>query len=247
MRSPLPTRRLVVAIALCAGAGSFGAATPAAGADAPMVKYIGIHPLSPHQGEFCYIDAVHYHRFVPVDLRVYVSVNGGAQGNGQLYVGDPAWLGYDGPKVGYYGPHPLEVPLAPEAGRLFCYISGAHYHVTAPPPSPTMVLKDGVYWYLGPPPPADVQRSWINEVHAIKAYVPPKADLSAAPPGYHAFDLGAPPPPAATAPGGTSAPAAAKAKSAGAAGAAGASGTTAPPKAKAMAKPAAKPAAGGTP
>jgi hypothetical protein len=213
-----------------------------------MVKYYGMHPLSPHQGEFCYIDAVHYHRFVPVDMRVYVTVNGGGtEGNGQLYVGDPAWLGYDGPKVGYYGPHPLEVPLAPEAGRLFCYIAGAHYHVTAPSPSASMVLKDGVYWYLGPPPPADAQRSWVNEVHAIKAYVPPKVDLAAAPPGYQPFNLGSPeasaqgsPGAGAAGPGATRAAAASHAKPAGGAGASG----TAP---SGKVKAAGKPAAGGTP
>ena len=243
MRSRLSTLRLLVAVAVCAYAG-LGGAIPSARADAPMVRYIGMHPLSPHQGEFCYIDAVHYHRFVPVDLRVYVTVNGGAQGNGQLYVGDPAWLGYDGPKVGYYGPHPLEVPLAPEAGHLFCYISGAHYHVTAPAPSTSMVLKDGVYWYVGPPPPPDVQRSWINEVHAIKAYVPPTADLAAAPPGYRPFEVGAKAPPASLSPGvkADARPAAAKTT-----GAAGAPGMAAPPKAKAAVKPVAKPAVGGSP
>jgi len=209
-----------------------------------MVRYIGMHPLSPHQGEFCYIDAVHYHRFVPVDVRVYLTVNGGAQGNGQLYVGDPAWLGYDGPKVGYYGPHPLEVPLAPEAGRLFCYISGAHYHATAPAPSTSMVLKDGVYWYMGPPPAPDVQRSWINEVHAIKAYVPPKAELSAAPPGYRPFDVAAKPPASASPGVKPDAPTAAGK----ATGAAGASGMAAPPKVmKAGVKSVAKPAGGVSP
>jgi len=242
MRSPLSTLRLVVAVAVCASAG-FGVAMPAARAAAPMVKYIGMHPLSPHQGEYCYIDAIHYHRFLPVDLRVYVSVKDGAEGPGQLYVGDPAWLGYDGPQVGYYGPHPLDVPLAPEAGRLFCYISGAHHHVTAPPPSTSMVLKDGVYWYLGPPPPADVQRSWINEVRAIKAYVPPKADLSAAPPGYRPFGPGAPgssAPPASATPGATAAVPSSGAK---VAGGAAAPAAAAPGKVKAVGKP----AAGGTP
>src|SRR4051812_12110664 len=148
-----------------------------------MVKYVGMHPLPPHQGQYCFIDEVHYHRFLPVDLRVYVKL----KDNGHLYVGDPAWLGYDGPKVGYFRPHPLAVPLASEAGPLFCYIAGPDYHAIAPAASPHMLLKDGVYWYLGPPPPVDVPRSWINEVHAIKGYVAPPVNLSAAPPGYHVF------------------------------------------------------------
>ncbi|HEY8923427.1 MAG TPA: hypothetical protein VIU64_03540 [Polyangia bacterium] len=237
MRSPLSTLRLVVAVAVCASAG-FGVAVPAARADAPMVKYVGMHPLPPHQGEFCYIDAIHYHRLGPVDMRVYATVKAGADGPGQLYVGDPAWLGYDGPKVGYFGPHPLEVPLAPEAGRLFCYISGAHHHVTAPPPSSNMVLKDGVYWYLGPLPPPDAQRAWINEVHAIKSYVPPKVDLSAAPSGYKPFDVA---PRAAQTPGGTGAAPGVTAKPAGGAGAAGTAATAH------KAKAAGKPVVGGVP
>jgi hypothetical protein len=191
MRKLLSTRGRahVVAAAfvafVVAGSGAI-VRSPIARADEAMSKYVGIHPLSPHQGAFCFIDAVHYHRTPPVDMRVYVTLKGG----GNLYVGDPAWLGYDGPKVGYFGPHPLAVPFAPEAGPMFCYINGPHYHATAPGPSTTMVVKDGVYWYLGPPPPVDVQRSWINEVHAIKEYAPPRVELSAAPPGYHAFHLG---------------------------------------------------------
>ena len=48
-------------------------------------------------------------------------------------------------------------------------------------PSPTLVQKANVTWYLGPPPPADPSRLWINEVQAIRGYAPPKVDLSAAP------------------------------------------------------------------
>jgi hypothetical protein len=184
--------RLVVLAAGLAGViviGGGPAGPSVARAAVPMVRYVGMHPLPPHQGEYCYIDAVHFHHFLPDDNRVYARLKNG----GELYVGDPAWLGYDGPKVGYFGPHPLAVPLAPEAEPLFCYIATAHYHAVAPAPSPNMVLKDGVYWYLGPPPPIDVQRSWVNEVHAVKGYTAPHLDLSAAPPGYHVFNLGAPP------------------------------------------------------
>ena len=187
----------------------------------PMVKYVGMHPLPPHQGQYCFIDEIHYHPFLPVDLRVYVKL----KDNGHLYVGDPAWLGYDGPKVGYFGPHPLMVPLAPEAGALFCYIAGPHYHAAAPAASPQMVLKDGVYWYLGPPPPVDVQRSWINEVHAVTGYVAPPVNLSAAPPGYHVFQGGDGASPNVPAAGGPAAGSTAAAR--GIAGAGGASGTKA--------------------
>jgi hypothetical protein len=187
----------ILAVAVVTAVGSPGLGTRLARADQPMIKYVGMHPLPPHQGEFCFIDEIHYHRFLPVDLRVYLTLKDG----GQVYLGDPAWLGYDGPKVGYFGPHPLAVPLAPEAGPLFCYIAGPHYHAVAPAPSPLMVLKDGVYWYLGPPPPVDMQRSWINEVHAIKGYAPPPVNVAAAPPGYHVFQLGGAAPPVAVAAG----------------------------------------------
>ena len=188
-----------VVVAATAG-GLPGLGARVARADQPMVKYVGMHPVSPHLGEYCFIDEIHYHRLVPADLRVYTTLKDGSH----LYVGDPAWLGYDGPKVGYFGPHPLPVPLAPDDGPLFCYITAPHYHATAPAASPHMVLKDGVYWYLGPPPPADVRRSWINEVHAVKAYVPPQVNLSAAPPGYQVFHVGDEAP--ATAAGGPAGP-----------------------------------------
>jgi len=164
-------------------------------ADGPMPRYHGIHPLSPHQGAFCYIDAPHMHRIPPPDLRVYFELKNGEN----LFVGDPAALGYDGPKFGYYGPHPLAVADAPDSAPLFCYLTGPHYHAAPQPPSPMLVEKAGVTWYLGPlPPPSDPGRVWINEVHAIAGYVAPKVDLGMAPPGYHPFTVM--PPPASPAP-----------------------------------------------
>jgi hypothetical protein len=164
----------------------------AARADGPMPRYHGLHPVSPHQGAFCYIDVPHVHRVPPPDLRVYLVMKNGEY----LFIGDPAALGYDGPKVGYFGPHPLAVPDAPDEPPLFCYIAGPHYHVSAQPPSPTLVEKAGVTWYLGAlPPPGDPGRVWINEVHGVASYTPPRVDLSMAPPGYHPFQV-LPPAPA---------------------------------------------------
>lgn len=228
----------ILGVAFVTAGGLLGLGTHVARADQPLVKYMGTHPLPPHQGEYCYIDEIHYHRFVPVDLRVYVTLKDG----GQVYIGDPAWLGYDGPKVGYFGPHPLAVPLAPQAGPLFCYIAGPHYHAAAPAPSPQMVLKDGVYWYLGPSPPIDVQRSWINEVHPVKGYVPPPVNLAAAPPRYHAFQVGDAAPPPAPAAGG---PAAARASAPAITGAGGSAGTKTQRPSVRAAKAAAPPSASG--
>jgi hypothetical protein len=142
-----------------------------------------------------------------VDIRVFVTLKDG----GKLYVGDPAWLGYDGPKVAYFGPHPLTVPLLPGGEPLFCHITAPHYHANAPAPSPTMVLKDGAYWYMGPRPPISGPRSQINDVQAIQVYSPPRVDLAAAPPGFHLLDLGdaplvvpPPPPPPSAGPGASS-------------------------------------------
>jgi len=177
-------------------AATLGIGPRAARADGPMPRYHGIHPLSPHQGAFCYIDAPHMHRIPPPDLRVYLVLKDGAN----LFIGDPVALGYDGPRFGYYGPHPLAVPDAPDAGPVFCYITGPHYHAAPQPPSPALVEKAGVTWYLGPlPPPADPGRVWINEAHGIAGYAAPKVDLAMAPPGYHPFTVMPPPaaPPAA--------------------------------------------------
>ncbi|HEY4186921.1 MAG TPA: hypothetical protein VGP07_17730 [Polyangia bacterium] len=166
-------------------------------ADGPMSRYRGIHPLSPHQGAFCYIDTLHMHRIPPPDMRVYAVLKGGEN----LFVGDPVALGFEGPKFAYFGPHPLAIPGAPELPGTFCYIAGAHYHAAPQPSSPTLVQKDDVTWYIGPPPPAAPNRVWINEVRAIQSYKPPNVDLTSAPPGYHPFDLGlSPPSPAAVPP-----------------------------------------------
>jgi hypothetical protein len=178
------TRLLVLVLLLAAPSSSR--------ADGPMVRYRGMHPLSPHQGAYCYVDALHLHRVTPPDMRVYVVLKDGEN----VFVGDPVALGYDGPKFGYFGPHPLAVATAgatagaTEAPPIFCYIAGPHFHATPPPPSPAMVQKDGVYWYVGPPPPSDPARLWVNEVHGIANYSPPKVSVSAAPPGYHPFDTG---------------------------------------------------------
>jgi hypothetical protein len=161
------------------------AAAPAANDSTPMVPYHGMHPVSPHQGAFCYIDVPHLHRVPPPDMRVYVSRKTGEF----VFVGDPVALGYDGPKVGYFGQHLLVFSGLPPGERIFCYITGPHYHAVGPADAASYIFKDGVHWYKGEAPPVDHVRDWINEVHAIKGYLPPKVDIAAAPPGYRPFQV----------------------------------------------------------
>jgi len=172
--------RALVALLLAAPNAAFAA--PNAN---EMSSYRGLHPLSPHMGEFCYIDVPHVHSEAPPDTRVYVVV----EGRDNLFVGDPVALGYDGPRFTYFGPHLLVDPSLPPNHRFYCYLKGPHYHAYAPPPGPTsgFVEKDGVYWYVAPEAPEferDRLRQWVNDVHPIAGYIAAKVDLAAAPPGY---------------------------------------------------------------
>jgi hypothetical protein len=189
---------VVVGIGLVVGAGGAVRVSSPALASGQMVAYQGLHPLSPHQGAFCYIDVAHVHRVPPPDMRVYAVRKD--KERSYVFVGDPVALGYDGPKVGYFGPHLLSVPGLPPGERMFCYISGAHYHAVAPGDPAAFVLKDGVYWYKGDAPPIDRARAWVNEVHPIQGYAPPKVALAAAPPGYHPFTVTDQPTPAPVVP-----------------------------------------------
>jgi hypothetical protein len=165
-----------------------------------LVTYRGIHPVSPHMGAFCYIKAVHVHRVAPADMRVYVVL----PGQQNLFVGDPVALGYEGPRFGYFGPHPLVVPAAAPGGApgtasgsplmapIYCYLKAAHYHADPPPAARPFVEQAGVFWYMGPATPdfeRERFRTWINEAAPIAGYHAPVADLTAAPPGYHPLVL----------------------------------------------------------
>jgi hypothetical protein len=179
-----------------------------------LVTYRGIHPVSPHMGGFCYINAVHVHRVAPADMRVYVVLPGPEN----LFVGDPVALGYEGPKFGYFGLHPLAVPGgspraagsgSPLVAPIYCYLKAAHYHADPPPVSRHFVEKDGVFWYMGPVSPQLERqrfRAWVNEAAPIAGYHAPVADLSAAPAGYQPLVLAEAPPRANVAAVGAGAP-----------------------------------------
>jgi len=180
-------RRIRAAFVLVVLAG----AAPSARADGEMTPYRGIHPVSPHVGEFCHIDAAHVHRVSPPDMRVYVRLK-----TGEFYfVGDQIALGYDGPKYGYFGPHVILDPTLGGSERIFCYLTGPHYHSYPSPAEPPFIAKDNVSWYVGDPPPLSAERSWVNEVNpAARGYAPPKVDLSMAPPAYKPMRVVEPPP-----------------------------------------------------
>ncbi len=150
---------------------------------AGIAKYRGMHPLSPHVGAYCYIDLVHVHAKAPPDMRVYRVL----PNQEHLFVGDDAALGYDGPRHGYFGPHPLTFPGLSTPEPTFCYLRGPHNHARKPESDQKFVFKDGVYWYVGAWPATferDRHNLWINDAGAVGKYQRPKVDISAAPPGY---------------------------------------------------------------
>lgn len=164
-----------------------------------ITKYRGIHPLPPHGGQFCYLEIPHLHARAPSDMRVYRTL----PDQQNVFVGDDVALGYDGPKHAYFGPHPLTNAALPTTEKFYCYIRGAHYHATAPAAGSSFVLKDGVSWYIGefgPEFEREKHNLWINDSGALPTYVPPKATLADAPPGYHLPALAEPPKPPAAAP-----------------------------------------------
>lgn len=178
---------LMLALTLATGA---GAITTTAFAQGGVTKYRGIHPLSPHQGRFCYIDLPHVHRVPPPDQRVYRVIGE----NEHVFVGDPVALGYEGLKFTYAGPHPLAMPNAPELATAYCYIERAHYHAHAPIESAraAFTLKDDVYWTTAAPTPEfekDRHNAWINQVQPIGGYQQPAVDKTSAPPGHQALAL----------------------------------------------------------
>jgi hypothetical protein len=175
--------RLLCAVAFVAAL----TATPAVmrGMDQPsgIVRYRGIHPLSPQVGEFCYIDVIHVHNKRPSDLRVYREL----PNDEYLFVGDPVGLGYDGPKVPYFGPHPLGVAPSAAGEKLYCYIRGPHFHADKPASTDSFVLKDGVNWFMGSFSPEferDRHYLWVNDSPAMTSYQPPQVGIASAPPGY---------------------------------------------------------------
>jgi hypothetical protein len=165
--------------------------TPA-GARAGQVKFAAQHPVPKAvaaEDSFCYIDVPHVHIYEPDHAKVLYRQHEGAY----HFVGDPAAFGYEGPKHGYYGHHPVEVDPAVyvdvdvEPVTEFCYLDGPHFHDDAPPAGVNFELKGGAYWYIGKYP-KDYHKhkkhyTQINIIYKPIVYVRPVVVVEA-PAGY---------------------------------------------------------------
>lgn len=127
----------------------------ASAAHAGQVRYVGGHPAD--HGGYCHIEASHVH--------VYAPAKGNKKKAKLLYrvhdhqyhfVGDPAGHAYDGPRVSYYGHHPIALDVV--AGDhvegaphdvAYCYLDGPHFHAYAPAPSLEFTVKGDANWYVG--------------------------------------------------------------------------------------------------
>jgi hypothetical protein len=81
--------------------------------------YKGPHAVPSEHGGFCHISVRHFHTYKPDDMKVFRSDE-----NTYIFIGDPTAHGFAGPRVAYYGHHP--VPGAWGGG--WCFISGPHFH-----------------------------------------------------------------------------------------------------------------------
>ena len=154
-------------------------------ANAHTARYISKHPLPRKVGHgFCYINVPHFHDYEPSDPRLYRQVDG------QYYfVGDPAPFDYDGPRVSYYGAHPIADVDVHFGHPTYCYLRGPHYHWYTPPPQAQFEMKGGAYWYVGAYEPSyyDERPRYVavNDAYTPLAYVRPVIDVHVAPPGFH--------------------------------------------------------------
>jgi hypothetical protein len=159
-------------------------------AEAKQTKYVGVHPISSGQGGgFCYLEVPHVHVYVPAKSEVLYREHDG----GHFFVGDPVPYGYDGPKHGYYGHHPVPVDVILEENELdgdeveYCYLDGPHYHHYVPAASTPFVMKGGVYFFSGELPQVYVEAkprlAKINVVYKPLRYARPVV-VEAPPPEY---------------------------------------------------------------
>ncbi|HUH01452.1 MAG TPA: hypothetical protein VML75_05615 [Kofleriaceae bacterium] len=148
-------------------------------AHAGQVRYVGGHPAD--HGGYCHIEASHVH--------VYAPAKGNKKHTKLLYrmhdqqyhfVGDPAAHHYDGPRVSYYGHHPIALDVV--AGDhvegaphdvTYCYLDGPHFHAYAPAPSLEFTVKGDANWYVGTYP-AEYERDRVALVRVNAIYRPMK-------------------------------------------------------------------------
>ena len=124
--------------------------------EAKPVKYVGMHPRTGQpDGGLCHIQAVHVHTAVPAHAQVLYRLHDGVY----FFIGDPVPFGYEGPRHGYYGHHPLviNVILQEEAEKdhvEYCYLDGPHFHTYEPPEDHDFVEKEDVYYFADEYPEA---------------------------------------------------------------------------------------------
>lgn len=115
-----------------------------------VIHYHGSHPLPQgHQG-LCVIEGPHVHQYQPHKPILYVK-----SGVNWVFVGDPVEFEPETNKHTYYGHHPVfwdHAHGAPIEVEHYCYITGPHHHLYAPPPKIEFKLKGGAYWYVGAHP-----------------------------------------------------------------------------------------------
>jgi hypothetical protein len=155
----------------------------AALARAEQTEFVGIHPHTHRARDgFCYLEVPHVHANAPsARARVLYRV----RDDRYYFVADPVAFAYDGPRVAYYGPHPVyhdgyDTPA-------FCYLDGPHFHATAPV-GDKFVLEGNAYWFVGELPPDYVEAkpvlSRVNAVYRPLEYERPQVVVEAPPAGY---------------------------------------------------------------
>jgi hypothetical protein len=112
------------------------------------------------------------------------------QVDGQYYfVGDPTPFDYQGPRHGYYGPHPIVEADVHIGEPEYCYLQGPHYHSYEPPPQASFEMRGGVYWFTGTYDPVYYEQRpryvVVNDAYAPIVYARPVVDITVAPAAFH--------------------------------------------------------------
>jgi hypothetical protein len=110
-----------------------------ASADA-VFYYRGPHAVPTAYGGFCHIGVRHFHTYKPEDTKVFRYDD-----NTYIFIGDPTAHGWEGPRVSYYGHH----PIASGWGGGWCFIGGPHYHFYNTFGS-SWSWHGGAYYWAGP-------------------------------------------------------------------------------------------------
>ncbi len=169
-------------LVLAAVLGSVLVASPRTASANHQVSYVGVHPIP--GGGFCHIEVPHVHIYMPAKSHKRVKLLYRKHHGAYYFVGDPVGYGYDGPRVTYYGPHPIAVDEAvgdhhgDEPHDIeYCYIRGPHYHYYAPPDDLSFEMKGDAYFYVGAYPPSYKQHEkalvGINAVYEPLDYERP--------------------------------------------------------------------------